>query len=119
MVAAGTEPRRGAIWWARLPDPGGSQPGYRRPVLVVSADAFNRSRLRTVLTAAITSNLALAEAPGNVAVPAEESGLPRDSVVNVSQLVTLDRTYLRERAGGIPDDMLDQLDRGLRLVLDK
>ena len=94
--------QRGEIWWADLPEPRRSEPGYRRPVLVVQADAFNRSRIQTVIVAAITSKLGLAEAPGNVLLPARSSGLPRDSVVNVSQLLTLDRGFLTERAGALP-----------------
>jgi mRNA interferase MazF len=110
---------RGEIWWAILPDPAGKEEELRHPVLVVSSDAFNDSAIGTVLAAVLTSRLELAAAPGNFLLTRAQSGLSKDSVVNVSQLVTLDRAYLRERAGGIPDDMLDQLDRGLRLVLDK
>src|SRR6185312_9021177 len=94
--------KRGEIWWADLPEPRRSEPGYRRPVLVIQADSFNRSRIQTVIVAVITSNLGLAEAPGNVLLPARTSGLPRDSVVNVSQMLTLDRDYLSERAGRLP-----------------
>jgi mRNA interferase MazF len=86
--------RRGEIWWAALGSPSGSGPGYRRPVLVVSSDDFNASALSTVLAAAITSNLRRADAPGNVRLARRSSGLPRESVVNVSQLVTLDRALL-------------------------
>jgi len=110
---------RGEIWWATLPDPSGQDNELRRPVVVVSSDAFNDSAIGTVNAVALTSKLELAAAPGNFLLTRAQSGLTKDSVVNVSQLVTLDRTYLRDRAGGIPDDMLDQLDRGLRLVLAK
>ena len=110
---------RGEIWWAALPDPTGEGEDIRQPVAVVSSDAFNDSAIRTVNAVVLTSKLQLAAAPGNFLLTRAQSGLTKDSVVNVSQLVTLERTYLRERAGGIPDDMLDQLDRGLRLVLDK
>jgi mRNA interferase MazF len=109
---------RGEIWWAALPDPSGQEKDLKRPVVVVSSDAFNDSAIGTVNAVVLTSKLELAAAPGNFLLTRAQSGLLKDSVVNVSQLVTLDRTYLRDRAGGIPDDMLDQLDRGLRLVLD-
>ena len=109
--------QRREVWWAELGDPRGSEPGLRRPVLVVQSDAFNRSRLATVLALVLTSNARLLDAPGNVLVPAAASGLPRDSVANVTQLVTLDETYLRERAGRIPPKLMTQVDEGLRLVL--
>jgi mRNA interferase MazF len=110
--------RRGEIWWADLPQPRRSEPGYRRPVLVVQADSFNRSRIQTVVIAIITGNLQLAAAPGNVLLPAVASGLPRDSVVNVSQLMTLDRSYLTVRAGILPPRLRAALDTGLRLALE-
>src|SRR5712691_430334 len=94
--------QRGEIWWADLPEPRRSEPGFRRPVLVVQADSFNRSRIQTVIVAVMTGNLELADAPGNVVVPARSSGLPRDSVVNVSQLLTLDRAFLTGHAGTLP-----------------
>ena len=109
--------RRGEIWWASLPAPRGSEPGYRRPVAIVQADAFNRSRIATVVVAAITANLDLADAPGNVRLPATASGLSRDSVINVSQLLTLDRRFLTARAGELPHDLRARLDEGLRLAL--
>ncbi len=109
--------QRGEIWWADLPEPRGSEPGYRRPVLVVQSDAFNRSRIQTAIVAVITSNLELARAPGNVLLPAGSSGLARDSVVNVSQLLTLDRSFLTEPAGALPRRLLRSVDDGLRLVL--
>lgn len=109
---------RGEIWWADLPAPTGSGRGKRRPVLVVSADSFNLSRIGTVVAAAISSNLDLASAPGNVAVPASRSGLSKDSVVNVSQIVTLDKRQLVERVGAIDHDTLAQIEAGLRLSLD-
>lgn len=111
--------RRGAIFWVDLGEPSGSTPAKRRPVVIVSADAFNRSRLRTVLAAAITSNSALAAHPGNVFLPAAATGLPRDSALNVTQLVTLDRAELddQEPAGEIPGYLMTDVDAGLRLVL--
>jgi mRNA interferase MazF len=108
---------RGAVWWAELAEPRGSEPGFRRPLLVVQADAYNRSRIRTVIGVVLTSNLRLVEAPGNVLVPARVSGLPRDSIANVSQIVTLDRDYLVELAGKLDPKTLRQVDQGLRLVL--
>jgi len=109
--------QRGEIWWADLPNPRRSEPGFRRPVLVVQADSFNHSRIQTVVVAAITSNLKLADAPGNVVLPARSSGLPRDSVVNVSQILTFDRSFLTEHAGTLPARLQGAVDAGLRLVL--
>jgi mRNA interferase MazF len=108
---------RGEIWWADLGEPEGSEPGFRRPVLVVQNDAFNRSRLRTVIAVVLTSNLRLVDAPGNVLVPATASGLPRDSVANVSQLITVDRDFLSDLAGRLRGPLLRDVDAGLRLVL--
>src|SRR5690348_15507575 len=109
--------QRGEIWWADLPEPRRSEPGYRRPVLIVQADSFNRSRIQTVLVAVITTNLDLADAPGNVLLPVRSSGLPHDSVVNVSQLLTLDREFLTSRVGMLPPRLQRSVDNGLRLVL--
>jgi len=108
---------RGEVRWAELPKPRGSEPGYRRPVLIVQADAFNRSRLRTVVALTLTTNMRLLDAPGNVLIRASESGLPKDSVANVSQVVTLDRSILEERAGKLGGRLLAKIDDGLRLVL--
>jgi mRNA interferase MazF len=109
---------RGEVWWADLDEPAGSEPGYRRPVLVVQADAFNRSRLQTTIAVVLTSNLRLVDAPGNVLVPKAASGLPKDSIANVSQVVTLDRDFLMERTGKLPIRLLVAVDAGLKLVLD-
>jgi mRNA interferase MazF len=109
---------RGEIWWADLPDPRGSEPGFRRPVLVIQANSFNRSRIQTVIVTVISSNLRLAEAPGNVLLPTHSSGLTRDSVVNVSQLITLDRSFLTDAIGRIPDRVMSEVVAGLRLVLE-
>ena len=109
--------RRGEIWWASIPDPAGSAPGFRRPVLVVQSDEFNASRIDTILAVAITSNTRLAEAPGNVLLPARASNLPKASVANVSQVITLDRRFLAERIGRIDTRTLEQVESGLRLVL--
>ena len=109
---------RGSIWWADLGEPRGSKPGYRRPLLVVQADAFNRSRIGTVIAAVLTSNLRLLDAPGNVLLPARASGLRRDSVVNVSQVVTVDRDNLREKSGQVDAATMRRVSDGLRLALD-
>lgn len=109
--------KRGEVWWAELGDPRGSEPGYRRPVCVIQSDAFNRSCIATVIVAAITSNLDLAAAPGNVRLRHRDSGLPRDSVLNVSQLLTLDRRFLVEKISRLPDPLLTRVTAGLRLVL--
>jgi len=108
---------RGEIWWADLPEPRGSEPGYRRPVLVVQADSFNLSRIQTAVVAAISTNVELADAPGNVLLPARSAGLPRDSVVNVSQILTLDRSFLTEHAGTLSPRLQRSVDEGLRAVL--
>ena len=109
--------RRGDIWWASLPDPHGSGPGYRRPVVIVQSDPFNESRINTVVVAAMTSNLNLTAAPGNVFVERSISKLPDDSVADVSQVLTIDKHLLTEEVGKLPDRILDTIDDGLRLVL--
>ena len=108
---------RGDIWWAQLPDPVASEPGFRRPVVIVQSNAFNRSRIRTVIAVVVTSNLSLAEAPGNVLLLSSESGLPKDSVANVSQIITLDRDFLTEKCGRVPLRLIRSINEGLRLVL--
>jgi mRNA interferase MazF len=108
---------RGEIWWAALPRPRGSEPGLRRPVLVIQSDPFNRSRISTVVVAAITSNLDLSDAPGNVRLPRRESRLPKDSVVNVSQILTVDRSCLTECVGAVPKRFIRKVEGGIRLVL--
>ena len=109
--------RRGEIWWAELPAPVGAEPGFRRPLLIVQADDFNRSSLQTVIGMALTTNLRLAGAPGNVLLPATESGLPKDSVVNVTQILTVDKGLLTARAGGLDDRVMLLVEDGLRVVL--
>jgi mRNA interferase MazF len=108
---------RGELWWADLGLPRGSAPALRRPVLVISADPYNRSNIRTVTVAVLTSNTQLATLPGNVAVPADLSDLDADSVVNVTQIATLDRSALHERIGALPDWLLAQVDAGLGRAL--
>jgi mRNA interferase MazF len=108
---------QGEVWWADLPDPVGSGPGLRRPVVVVQGDAFNRSRLATAVCVPLTSNMGWGEAPGNVELSAQATGLPRDSVANVSQIVTLDREALTERAGRLGRRQLELVLAGIDLVL--
>ena len=108
---------QGEIWWAELPDPAGSGPGFRRPVVVVQGDAFNASSLATVVVVPLTSNLRWSEAPGNVRVTARMTGLPRDSVANVSQIVTLDRAMMMDRVGKLTTAKLDLVLAGLDIVL--
>lgn len=109
--------KRGEIWWASLPEPAGSGPGFRRPVLVVQSNPFNSSRIATVVVAAITSNLRLSAAPGNVKIAKTESGLGKASVVNVSQVLTLDRNLLTEQVRRLSDKKMVEVDQGLRVVL--
>lgn len=108
---------RGEVWWADLGTPRGSQPGYIRPILIVSDDRYNASRLRTVTIVVMSTNTRLAALPGNVSVPSSISGLPHDSVANVTQVATLDREALTERVGHLPDWVLEQIGDGLRLAL--
>jgi mRNA interferase MazF len=109
--------RRGEIWWATLGEPQGSEPGFRRPVLIIQSNEFNESAIRTSVCAAITSNMRLADAPGNVRVTRRVSGLPHDSVVNVSQLITLDKRMLTENVGRLPAQSLRDVEAGIKLVL--
>jgi mRNA interferase MazF len=108
---------QGEIWWAELAAPSGSEPGYRRPVVVVQGDAFNRSNIRTVVCVALTSNLRWANAPGNVLLTADITSLSQDSVANVSQLVTLDRSALTERVATLPRSSLTLILAGLDIML--
>jgi mRNA interferase MazF len=109
--------RRGDIWWADLPVPTGSGPGYRRPVIIIQGDRFNRSAINTVVVAIVSTNTRLIDSLGNVLLTAKQSGLPKDSVVNVSQLYTMDESLLLEHVSTISDKKMEQLDDGLRLVL--
>lgn len=109
---------RGGVYWADLGPAVGSRPAKRRPVLVVQADTYNASRLATVLVAVITPNTALATMPGNTFLPAPVTGLPRDSVVNVTAIVTLTKQDLTDRVGRVPETLLREVDRGLGQVLD-
>lgn len=108
---------RGEIWWADLPDPVGSEPGYRRPILIIQSDEFNRSQISTIVAIALTSNTNLGDAPGNVPFTREDSGLTKDTVANVSQILTFDRTFLTKLHGTIPQRLMIKVDTGLRLIL--
>ena len=108
---------RGEIWWADLPEPVASEPGYRRPVLIVQSDAFNQSQIATVVVVVLSLNLKLVQAPGNVLLPGKATGLAKDSVANVSQVITVDKSFLTERVGALPAYLLGQVENGLRLVM--
>ena len=108
---------RGEVWWASLRSPEGSEPGYRRPVLVVQDDAFNASKINTVVVVALTSNMALHAAPGNVLLSKRSTRLPKASVANVAQILTLDKSLLTERISQVEPSVMREVDDGLRLVL--
>ena len=110
---------QGEIWWADLPAPTGSGPGFRRPVVVVQSDALNQSRISTVICVPLTSNLKWALAPGNVSLSARVTGLAKDSVANVSQIISLDKSLLSERVSKLPRQKLELLFSGIDLVLGK
>jgi mRNA interferase MazF len=108
---------RGEIWWATLPAPTGSGPGYRRPVLVVQADSFNSSTINTIVIVSLTTNLRLQAAPGNVLITARSSGLPKDSVANVSQLIAIDRKLFTDFVGQLAGAKMAEVEEGLKKVL--
>ncbi len=108
---------RGEVWWADFGEPFGSEPGYERPVLVVSSDRYNRSRIGTVIVTALTSNMRLAAAPGNVELEQGDAGLPKGCVVNVSQTLVVDRLRMVRAIGVLPRHLMNRVDAGLRLVL--
>jgi len=108
---------QGDVCWATLEDPIGSGPGFRRPVVIVQGDSFNASRISTTVVVPLTSNQRLSASPGNVALPAARTGLPTDSVANVSQIVAIDRELLSERVGRLPDPLLNRILVGIDLVL--
>ena len=109
--------KKGEVWWASLDEPRGSEPGYRRPVVIISASGFNQSKIKTVIVAVITSNLNLANAPGNFSISKKDSGLSKVSVVNVSQLLTIDKLFLSEKVKKLPANKLLALNEGLKLAL--
>lgn len=108
---------RGEVWWVDFGQPVGSEPGYRRPVLILQADSFNRSRIQTVVVVPLSTNTALAQAPGNVLCRPRETGLKRASVANVSQLTVIDRSRLVDRAGVLSLRLLTQVEDGVRVLL--
>ena len=108
---------QGDVWWADLGEPIGSAPGFRRPVVVVQSDAFNRSRIATVVCVPLTSNLKWAGAPGNVLLKARATGLPKDSVANVSLVVALDKAQLARRIGKLSKSQLDAILNGIDVIL--
>ena len=108
---------KGEIWWADIPPPVGSMPGYRRPVVVVQEDSLNRSMIATVVCVPLTSNIVWAEAPGNVLLSTQATGLPKDSVANVSQIVALDRSWLTDRVGTVAPSLMAQIISGIDMVL--
>ena len=109
--------KRGEIWWASMKEPRGPEPGYQRPVVIVSSNEFNQSLIQTVIVAVVTSNLRLADAPGNFKIIRKHSNLNKDSIVNVSQLITLDKLYLTEQVGKLNSRYISLLNEGVRLVL--
>lgn len=110
--------KRGEIWWADLPEPIGSEPGYRHPVLIVSSNLFNQTQIDTVLGLILTSNLDYARSYGNIFLSGEETGLPMDSVINITQLTTIDKTFLDKTLRMLPVEVMKQVDEGLKLVLE-
>jgi len=111
--------RQGEIWWAELSEPSGSGPGFKRPVLVIQGNPFNKSRISTVVCVPLTSNLKWETAPGNVLLKKKGTGLSKDSVANVSQVVSLDRSALKRKSGRITDSLLNQVFHGLNIVFDR
>ncbi|MEA2109371.1 MAG: type II toxin-antitoxin system PemK/MazF family toxin [Pseudomonadota bacterium] len=109
--------KHGEIWWAKLPEPVGSVPGYKRPLLIVQANEFNKSRISTIIAVALTTNLRLAEAPGNILLSSKQSKLPRKSVVNISQIITIDKSFLTERVHTLSSAIMATIEDGMRLVL--
>jgi len=108
---------RGEIWWADLGIPFGSEPGFKRPVVIIQDDAFNKSQLQTVIVASITTNVDLADAPGNVYLEKKESGLPKDGVINISQIATIDKRRLTEKVCVLSQSTTTEVDYGIRLIL--
>ncbi len=109
--------KRGEIWWAELPEPTGSEPGYKRPLIVIQSNDFNKSKIKTIIAAIIISNIHLASAPGNVLLTTKKSKLPKKSVVNVSQIITVDKSFFLEKIHGLSGKLMEQIDDGIRLVL--
>ena len=109
--------KRGEIWWAELQEPVGSGPGYKRPLLIVQSNEFNKSKINTTIAAVITSNIRLAAAPGYVILSAKSSKLPKENVINVSQLITIDKSFLTEKVHTLSSKFMTRVDEGVKLVL--
>ena len=109
--------KRGEIWWAELPEPVGSEPGYKRPLVIIQSNEFNNSNINTIIAAVITGNLHLAAAPGNILLSAKKSKLPKKSVINISQLITINKSFLTEKVHTLSNKIMEQIDDGIRLVL--
>jgi len=110
--------KRGEIWWADLDEPVGSAPGYRRPVIIIQADAFNKSKIQTIIVAVLTSNVQLSDMPGNIPLSKTESKLSKDCAINISQLMTIDKSILKKRVSMLEDRLVHVMDAGIKLVLD-
>ncbi len=108
---------RGEIWWVDLPETNSSIPAFSRPVIIIQENAFNKSKINTVLCAVITSNINLVNAPGNIFLHRKQSGLKKDSVINVSQIITIDKAFLRDKCGKVSDKILQEINKGLKLIL--
>ncbi len=109
--------KRGQIWWAELPEPVGSEPGYKRPLLIIQSNDFNKSKISTIIAAVITSNIRLTAAPGNILLSTKKSKLPKESVINISQLITIDKSFLTEKISTLPTSIMAKVDEGVRLIL--
>lgn len=118
-ITLGVQPKmiHGEIWWADLGIPFGSEPGFKRPVVVIQDNSFNRSKIRTVIVASITTNLNLSDAPGNIYIDMQNSGLSKDGVINISQISTLDKSRLTEKAGYLTYDVIMELNESLKIIL--
>jgi mRNA interferase MazF len=108
---------RGEIWWTELSEPKKSEPGYKRPLVIIQSNSYNRSNINTAICAVITSNLKLAEAPGNILLNPKTSGLPKTSVINISQIITIDKSFLIEKVGELTNKQINRLENSLKLIL--
>jgi mRNA interferase MazF len=109
---------RGELWWAELPPPRRSEPAKRRPVLIIQGDTYNRSAISTVICAAITSNLALAKAPPNLLLEKSASGLEKNSVINFSQITTLDKSFFIQQISMLPKNTIEKINERIKQILD-
>ena len=110
--------QKGEIWWANLPKPKISEPGYKRPVLIIQSNSFNKSKINTIICAVITSNVSLAKAPGNIHLKKLESKLPKESVINVSQIITIDKSLLSKYVSTLNKEVIKKIEYGIKIVLD-